>query len=156
MLFNSRGMCICGPEKHDLVLKLAQMTFQTIMATGFFEISRDLSLSSEFRSLIDVVDSPANPYMTWWPWLPNMLMIRKMISVARIYLIVRKQINIRKASGVRRNDAVQHMLDDGESTIQILGVRLPAYRQNNILEANAFKVHLRAVTRRCPRDWNNR
>ncbi|CAG8283799.1 unnamed protein product [Penicillium salamii] len=111
-----------GPEKIlDPCSSIHEMTFQTIMATGFFEISRDLSLSSEFRSLIDVVDSPANPYMTWWPWLPNMLMIRKMISVARIYLIVRKQINIRKASGVRRNDAVQHMLDDGESTIQILG-----------------------------------
>ncbi|CAG8369060.1 unnamed protein product [Penicillium salamii] len=113
-----------GPEKVlDPCSSIHEVTFQTIMATGFFDLSGDLTLSSEFKSLVDVVDSPANPYMTWWPWLPNMLMIRKIISVARIYLIVRKQINIRKASGsgVRRNDAVQQMLDDGESTIHIFG-----------------------------------
>ena len=101
-----------------------QVTFQTMMTTGFFDLSNDIALCSEFKSLVDIVDSPANPYATWCSWLPNMLMFRKIISAVRMYLIVRQQVRMRKASGVTRNDAVQHMLDDGESTTQIFAVGL--------------------------------
>lgn len=92
------------------------------MSTGFFDISNDPALCSQFKSLVDVIDSPANPYATWCAWLPNTLMLRKLVSAARMYLIVRRYINIRKRDGVRRNDAVQQMLDDGDSTTQIFGV----------------------------------
>ena len=99
-----------------------QVTFQTIMCNAFFDISNDPALCAEIKSLVDIVDSPANPYSTWCSYLPNMLMLRKIISAARMYWIVQKAIKSRKSSGVRRNDAIQQMLDDGDSTPQIFGV----------------------------------
>ncbi|CAG8018948.1 unnamed protein product [Penicillium olsonii] len=116
----------------DPCSSIHEVTFQTMMTTGFFDLSNDIALCSEFKSLVDIVDSPANPYATWCSWLPNMLMFRKIISAVRMYLIVRQQVRMRKASGVTRNDAVQHMLDDGESTTQIfafiLGLSLAGAR----------------------------
>lgn len=57
-------------------------------------------------------------------------MLRKLVAAARMYLIVRKHIIIRMRDGVRRNDAIQQMMDDGDSTTQIFGVSFesPAMR----------------------------
>ncbi|KAJ5344767.1 Cytochrome P450 [Penicillium brevicompactum] len=114
-----------APERLlDPCSSIHKVTFQTIMSTGFFDISQDPALCSHFKSLVDVVDSPANPYTTWCSWLPNMLMLRKLVAAARMYLIVRRHILIRKRDGVRRNDAIQKMIDDGDSNTQIFGFLL--------------------------------
>lgn len=93
-----------------------------MMSNAFFDIANDPAMSSRLKTLVDIVDSPANPYSTWFSWLPNTLMFRKIISAVRMFRIVQKALKSRKSSGVRRNDVVQQMLDNGDSTIQIFGV----------------------------------
>lgn len=51
-------------------------------------------------------------------------MFHKIISLVRFYWIVWRHINMRKASGENRDDAVQKMLDEGRSTPQIFGVSM--------------------------------
>jgi hypothetical protein len=92
-----------------------------MMCNAFFEISNDPELSAQIKLLVDVIDSAENPYSTWCPWLPNMLMFRKAISAVRMFYIVRKVVNSRKSSGIRRNDIIQQMLDSGESMFEIFG-----------------------------------
>lgn len=94
------------------------------MTTTFYDISQDPALCSHLKSLVDIIDSPANTYFTWCPWLPNMLFIHKVISIVRFYWIVWRYINMRKASGGKTNDAVQKMLEQGSSTPQIFAVSI--------------------------------
>lgn len=94
------------------------------MTTTFYDISQDPALCAHLKALVDIIDSPANTYCTWCPWLPNMLMLRKMISIIRFYWIVWRSLHTRKASGGKRNDAIQKMLDEKRSTPQIFGVSI--------------------------------
>jgi sterol 14-demethylase len=101
---------------------LLQVAFQMVMRPASFDIADDPALLSRLKTLIDIVDSPSNTFESQIPWLPSASSLRKIPSSARIYGIIQKEINKRKSSGIRRRDALQQMLDDGESTVHIFGV----------------------------------
>jgi sterol 14-demethylase len=101
---------------------LSQVAFQMVMRPASFDIADDPTLLSRLKPLVDIVDSASNTFETQIPWLPTVSSLRKILSSARIYGIIKKEIHKRKSSGIQRRDALQQMLDDGESTVHILGV----------------------------------
>ena len=101
---------------------LLQVAFQMVMRPASFDIADNPALLSRLKTLIGIVDSPSNTFESQIPWLPSASSLRKISSSARIYGIIQKEINKRKRSGIRRRDALQQMLDDGESTVHIFGV----------------------------------
>jgi hypothetical protein len=103
---------------------LLQVAFQMVMRPASFDIANNPALLSRLKRLVDIVDSPSNPLKSQMPWLPSFSSLRKISASARLYGVIQKEVNKRKSSGIRRKDTLQQMLDDGESTVDIFGVRV--------------------------------
>ena len=98
------------------------------MRFASFDIANDPVLSARLKSLVDTIDSITNPYSTWLPWLPGPALFYKFFTSVQVYRIVQEAINTRKKSGIKRDDMLQQMIDDGDGTIQIFGVCIPYFR----------------------------
>ncbi|KAJ5790241.1 uncharacterized protein N7518_007252 [Penicillium psychrosexuale] len=117
-----RKMDAWGSERIlDPCSSLHEVTFQLVMRIASFDISNDPVLSARLKSLVDTIDSITNPYSTWLPWLPGPALFYKFFASVQIYITVQAAINTRKMSGIKRNDMLQQMIDDGDGTIQIFG-----------------------------------
>lgn len=92
------------------------------MCIASFDIANDPVLLARLKSLVDTVDSITNPYSTWLPWLPAPAMFQKFFASVQIYWIVQAAIHTRKRSGIKRDDMLQQMIDEGDDTIRIFGV----------------------------------
>jgi hypothetical protein len=99
-----------------------QVAFQLVMCIASFDIANDPVLSARLKSLVDTVDSITNPYSTWFPWLPGPALFHKFFASVQIYRIVQAAIQARKRSGIKRDDMLQQMIDEGDGTIRIFGV----------------------------------
>ncbi|CAG8894927.1 unnamed protein product [Penicillium egyptiacum] len=120
-----RKMDTWGRERIlDPCSSLHEVAFQLVMRIASFDIADDPVLSARLKSLVDTVDSIANPYSTWFPWLPGPALFQKFFASVQIYRIVQAAINTRKRSGIKRDDMLQQMIDDGDGTIQIFGCML--------------------------------
>ncbi|KAJ6123523.1 hypothetical protein N7471_010840 [Penicillium samsonianum] len=120
-----RKMDAWGNERIlDPCSSLHEVTFQLVMCIASFDIANDSVLSARLKSLVDTVDSITNPYSTWFPWLPGPALFQKFFASVQIYRIVQAAINNRKRSGIKRDDMLQQMIDDGDGTIQIFGCML--------------------------------
>ncbi|KAJ5963230.1 uncharacterized protein N7479_003106 [Penicillium vulpinum] len=120
-----RNMEAWGKERIlDPCSSLHEVTFQLVMRIASFDIANDPVLSAHLKSLVDTVDSIDNPYSTWFPWLPGPALFQKFFASVRIYRIVQAAINNRKMSGIKRDDMLQQMLDEGDGTVQIFGFML--------------------------------
>ncbi|KAJ5756942.1 uncharacterized protein N7511_007124 [Penicillium nucicola] len=97
-----------------------EIAFQMVMRPASFDIAEDPALLSRLKPLIDTIESPSSESS----WLPSISSFRKVSASARIYGIIQRQVHNRKSSGSRRRDALQQMLDDGESTVHIFGFML--------------------------------
>ena len=115
-------------------------------------------LSARLKSLVDTIDSITNPYSTWLPWLPGPALFYKFFASVQIYRIVQAVINTRKTSGIKRDDMLQQMIDDGDGTIQIFGVCISYLYTSNIFfgELTLSKVYIRAILGRISCHRNNR
>lgn len=94
------------------------------MCIASFDIANDPMLLARLKSLVDTVDSITNPHSTWFPWLPGPALFHKFFASVQIYRIVQAAIHARKRSGIKRNDMLQQMIDEGDSTIRIFGVSI--------------------------------
>ncbi|KAJ5446813.1 Cytochrome P450 [Penicillium cf. griseofulvum] len=116
----------------DPCSSLHEVTFQLVMRIASFDIANDPVLPARLKSLVDTVDSITNPYSTWFPWLPGPALFHKFFASLQFYRIVQAGINARKRSGIKQDDMLQHMLDDGDSTMKIfrciLGLSLAGAR----------------------------
>lgn len=92
------------------------------MCIASFDIANDPVLSARLKSLVDTVDSITNPYSTWVPWLPGPALFQKFFASVQIYWIVQAAIHTRKRSGIKRDDMLQQMINEGDGTIRIFGV----------------------------------
>jgi sterol 14-demethylase len=117
------------------------------MRIASFDIANDSVLSARLKSLVDTVDSITNPYSTWLPWLPGPALFHKFFASVQIYRIVQAAINARKRSGIKRDDILQQMIDEGDGTIQIFGVCILATFPFTLFrDLTLFKVYARALT----------
>ncbi|CAI7643096.1 unnamed protein product [Penicillium glandicola] len=108
----------------DPCSSLHEVTFHLVMCIASFDIANDPVLSARLKSLVDTVDSITNPYSTWFPWLPGPALFQKFFASVQIYRIVQAGINTRKRSGIKRDDMLQQMIDEGDSSIRIFGCML--------------------------------
>ncbi|KAJ5270744.1 hypothetical protein N7505_006502 [Penicillium chrysogenum] len=125
LLESQQKMNAWGRERIlDPCSSLHEVAFQLVMRIASFDIANDPVLSARLKSLVDTVDSITNPYSTWLPWLPGPALFHKFFASVQIYRIVQAAINARKRSGIKRDDMLQQMIDEGDGTIQIFGCML--------------------------------
>lgn len=100
-----------------------EIVFQLTMRTvGCKEISDDLALVKATMRYNRTMELAGTPMAIMFPWLPSPGVIRKYYAGARMYMIFDKVAKARLAEGRREEDAMQVMLDQGDSVKDILGV----------------------------------
>ncbi len=80
-----------------------------------FDVADNPALVSRLKSHYDIIDSSLKPFSVHFPWLPGPSTVQKIWASASIYRAFKRAIQDRKNSGIHRADALQQLLDAGES-----------------------------------------
>jgi hypothetical protein len=102
---------------------LFQLSFQaTVRCLTCTEIADEPQVVARCRQLIDRVERGITPTTVLFPWFPSPSMVRRAWATKQLYDIMVRAMNVRKQSGVPRNDALQMLLDSGDEHYTIVGV----------------------------------
>lgn len=103
-----------------------RMVYQlTMRNVGCKEVTDSPEMISKTLRLFEDVEEASNALMIMFPWLPQWAKVRRMYSGVRLYLIFKKLVEKRQKEARRENDAVQYLLDHGDSVTDTIQVRLP-------------------------------
>ena len=94
-----------------------------IRSVTCFDVADNPALVSRLRHYYHIIDSSFKPFSTMFPWLPGPSSFRKLWASTNIYLTFKKAMYNRRRSGLHKEDALQHLLDAGESETGAIGVR---------------------------------
>jgi hypothetical protein len=94
-----------------------------IRAVTSFDVADNPALVSRLKRHYDTIESSLRPFSVRFPWLPGPSTLGKIWASISIYRVFKRAIQDRKSSGIRRADALQQLLDAGESERCVTGVR---------------------------------
>lgn len=93
-----------------------------IRAVTSFEVAENFALVARLKHYYDTIDSSFKPFLSILPWIPGPSTILKVWASIKIYRIFKGAIRVRKTGGEYRKDALQQLLDAGESETCVTGV----------------------------------
>lgn len=96
-----------------------QLTMRTVACT---EIADDPVLLARTLHLYQEVESAATPTVVMFPSLPSPAKLRRMYAGAQLYMIFKKIVDTRRATGTRHDDALQFLMDSGDDIRSIISV----------------------------------
>ncbi|RAL03242.1 cytochrome P450 [Aspergillus ibericus CBS 121593] len=98
------------------------VTFQMIVrAVSSFDVADNAALVARLKKFYDIIDASVKPLTTNLAWVPGFATFRKVWASMNVYRIFSKALEERKSSGIKREDALQQLLDSGESSKCIVG-----------------------------------
>ncbi|EON68791.1 hypothetical protein W97_08049 [Coniosporium apollinis CBS 100218] len=100
-----------------------QLTMRTV---GANEIADDPVLLNKTLSLFETIEHSSQPSTIIFPWLASPAMIRRYIAGGKLYMVFKSIVDDRKRTGRREDDALQYLIDQGDSVNQIIGFVLGA------------------------------
>jgi hypothetical protein len=98
-----------------------QLSMRTI---GFHEVVEDRGLLEKSLSYLEAMDKAVGPLTNTYMKLPTPMRIKHMYYGLRAFLLYQGLIEKRRKTGNRREDAVQVMMDQGDTTYDMVTVRL--------------------------------
>ncbi|OHE92810.1 cytochrome P450 6A1 [Colletotrichum orchidophilum] len=104
-------------DMYHLVFKL------TMRMVGCDEIAEDKDLLRQVLRIfegIDAASTASTATKVMFPWMPTVGHLRRVYSGAKMYMILEKVIKERKDRGVPGNDALQYLMDSGDSTVEMV------------------------------------
>ncbi|KAK3940840.1 cytochrome p450 6a1 [Diplogelasinospora grovesii] len=98
----------------------------TMRTVGCTEIAESPEMLAKTLRLFEVMEESSSPTQVIFPylWTPNYL--RKMLAGGRLYYMLDAIVKGRKKTGRREEDALQFLIDSGESMVRILSFVLGA------------------------------
>ncbi|ELU37407.1 cytochrome P450 [Rhizoctonia solani AG-1 IA] len=93
----------------------------TIRTAGAREIADSVEKCKELEKLYWKVEKGSTPMALLLPWLPSKARNEKVNSTGEIYAMFDQIIKDRQREGRREEDALQIFIDQGDSTIDIIG-----------------------------------
>lgn len=100
-----------------------RMVFKFTMRTvACNEIADDPALLDKTLSLYESVEETATPISIMFPWAPTPAKFKRFFSGAKLYAIFKRVVDDRKRDDRRENDALQYLLDQGDSITDIITV----------------------------------
>ncbi|KAL1600862.1 hypothetical protein SLS60_007250 [Paraconiothyrium brasiliense] len=99
----------------------------TMRSIGVREISESPELLEESLHLVEAIDKNSSTARIIFPWLPTLKHGKRLVASIRFYFMIHRLVKNRKKTGRREDDMVQVLLDDGESTMKIVMVRIDPY-----------------------------
>ncbi|KAK1998303.1 cytochrome P450 6A1 [Colletotrichum falcatum] len=98
-----------------------RLVFQlTVRMVGCDEVAEDPALLRRVLTIFEGIDGAATATKIMFPWMPTVGHLRRVVSGAKMYRILEGLIRERKARGVPRDDALQFLIDNGDSTIEMV------------------------------------
>ncbi|KAH7409853.1 cytochrome P450 6A1 [Phaeosphaeria sp. MPI-PUGE-AT-0046c] len=92
----------------------------TIRMVGADEIANDPKALAETLRLFELIDSSATATSVMFPKFPSPAVLKRSYAGTRLYLMIEKLIKKRMASDEKYDDALQHLLDQGDRTFKVV------------------------------------
>ena len=114
-----------GDSITDPFDSIYRMVFQLTMRTvACNEIANDPALLAKTLSYYEEIENTGTALSIMFPWLPTPAKLRRLYSGSQLYMIFKKVIDDRKKEQRREDDALQYLLDQGDSLTDIIQVCL--------------------------------
>lgn len=124
--FYERLPASSGTGQFDPFVEMNRIIYQLTMRTvGCTEIADSQELLSRSWNLVNQVGENSSRARIIIPWLPTWKYMKRSIAAGRFYMLVNKLTQERKATGRREHDAMQLLVDEGESGLKIVEVNVP-------------------------------
>ncbi|KXH31508.1 cytochrome P450 6A1 [Colletotrichum nymphaeae SA-01] len=101
-------------DMYRLVFKL------TMRMVGCDEIAEDEDLLQRVLRIFEGIDGASTATKVMFPWMPTVGHLRRVYSGAQMYMILEKIIKERKDRGVPGSDALQYLMENGDSTVEMV------------------------------------
>ncbi|KAJ0297568.1 hypothetical protein COL5a_009842 [Colletotrichum fioriniae] len=101
-------------DMYRLVFKL------TMRMVGCDEIAEDEDLLQRVLRIFEGIDGASTATKVMFPWMPTVGHLRRVYSGAQMYMILEKIIKERNDRGVPGSDALQYLMENGDSTVEMV------------------------------------
>lgn len=91
--------------------------------TGCREIAEDPAAVQRLRDLYWAVEKGSTPTSVLFPWLPSRARKTKREATMGLYMMIVQHVVARRAGKGEENDAMQHLIDEGDTDAQIVEAR---------------------------------
>jgi cytochrome P450 len=92
----------------------------TMRMVGAEEMANNPELLEETLRIYQMVETSTTATATMFPKFPSPAVLKRTYGGGRLYMILEKIVKQRATSGEKQDDALQHMLDQGERTFKIV------------------------------------
>ena len=101
-----------------------RMVFKFTMRTvACYEIADDPATLEKTLRLYEKVEATATPASIMFPWLPTPAKFMRFYYGSQLYLIFKRVVDDRKKNDRREDDALQYLLDQGDTLTDVITVR---------------------------------
>ena len=132
-------------EPFDSIYRMVfKFTMRTVACN---EIADDPVLLARTLKLYEEVESAASNLGIMYPWLPLPSKFKRFYAGSQLYMIFKRVVDERKKTSRREDDALQYLLDQGDSvtdiiTVSHLSMLNETTAMNSYREANAEPQHI--------------
>ena len=113
-------------EPFDSIYRMVfKLTMRTVACN---EIANDSALLAKTLKLYEAVENTATPISIMFPWVPTPAKFKRMYSGGQLYMIFKRVVEDRKKEGRREDDALQYLIDQGDSITDMITVRIVSSR----------------------------
>ncbi|KAK1070750.1 hypothetical protein LTR12_013769 [Friedmanniomyces endolithicus] len=94
-----------------------QFTMRTIACNDIADDPRTLSKCLEY---FETIDGTATPWSIMYPWMPLWSKVKRTAAGAKLYMVFKRVVDGRTKSGIRGDDPLQYLIDQGDDVTSIV------------------------------------
>jgi cytochrome P450 len=94
-----------------------QFTMRTVACN---DIADDPALLKKTLGLFEMVEAAATPFMIMYPWMPLWGKLKRVSGGGQLYIILKGIVDKRKKTGTRGDDALQYLMDQGDTLTEMI------------------------------------
>ncbi len=102
----------------------------TMRMVGANDIAEYQKLLTRTLHLFEKIENSTSPTKIIFPWMPTLSHMKRIAAGAQLYMILQKIVDKREKAGVRGDNALQYLIDQGDSVVKILTVSIFASELN--------------------------
>jgi cytochrome P450 len=92
----------------------------TMRMVGCDDIAEDPVLLAKTLKYYESIDGSATPMAVMYPWLPSPAVVKRTYAASQLYITVNKIVENRKKTGIKGDDPLQYLIDQGDSMYRII------------------------------------
>ncbi|KAK3622051.1 hypothetical protein LTR56_022423 [Elasticomyces elasticus] len=105
-------------DPFDSIYRLVfQFTMRTVACN---EIADDPKLLEQCLKHFERVEQSATPWQVMYPWMPLWSKVQRTRGGAQLYMIFKAVVDARRKNGIRGDDALQYLIDQGDDITHML------------------------------------